>query len=621
MEGPKLHHGLEQASVDKKVAVGEAALAFYDFLLAPGEWSSSRDRVKDLFLSWKAKHWHGRSVGFAEVLFCLSRSKLCRVESGDVIVWKLRSALKGVDDDELGQWLRRNDLTGLQRVLNGTSLATLLGWTEEDFYDYDFKGKKVEYTLVKKLKEAVAETKKPLPAEKKAGTQVGRLWFDSSSLLGRGSSGTIVFRGSVEGRDAAVKRLDKDLWSLAEKEIAALQQGRCDESKHVVSYYGHERDNAYIYLALSRCSNTLGKCLENKGEVVCQLDRVDERLRVLHELALGIAHLHDLGIIHRDLTPSNVLLDMDGIVKISDMGLARKIVDGQGHVSTTSQGTAGWQPVEVLERSAQSEKVDIFSFGCIAFFVLTLGKHPFGEQQEWVLRIVKDRPDFSPLHRLQGVLKCRQHPMRRFGSKMDLQQHFLKTSHEIPAFVSIKNCLACSMEFRSDADRDAHDCDIAPHIMFTAEELLLRCLSQDAELRPSVGHVLSHPLFWNSERRLCFLQIVSDWWKADASLVAKVDQENHSVYGSEGWQAQPGVRELLVGRYESGLSHLVRLVRNVALHYREQVEFAARFKSLEDVCDFFELRFPQLLIAVWLIVQKMAERSLCPDLAQFFVDI
>ena len=506
-------------------------------------------------------------------------------------------------------------------MLKEFSLENLFRWTEEDIYEFDFKSKGVEFSVVKRLKEAVADTiKHAMPVEKKAGVHIGRIWFDPAvAPLGRGSSGTIVFAGLVEGREAAVKRLDAGLWTLAVKEIEAFQAGRSDECKHVVSYFGHEKDDGYIYLAISKCATTLGNCVETGSDLSCQLERVDERLRVLHELAQGIAHLHSLGVIHRDLTPSNVLLDDEGVVKISDMGLARKIIDGQGHVSTTSQGTIGWQPAEVLEKQAQSEKVDVFSFGCLCFYVLTLGKHPFGKSEEWQLRISKDRADFSPLHKLQGVLQCRQHPLRKYGSKYDLQQHFLTTSHEIPSFLDIRSCLACSKELLNDVERDQHDCDVVPHVMFCAEELLLRCLSHDAAARPLMDCVLNHPLFWSCDRRIKFLEIVSDWLKANVGLQSKIDLMVHTIYTTDGWQSYPGVKELLIGKYERTLSQLIRLVRNIAHHYHEVSEPGNQFRCLEDVADFFEKRFPQLLITVWAVIRDMPERKLCFDLNTFFV--
>lgn len=61
--------------------------------------------------------------------------------------------------------------------------------------------------------------------------------------------------------------------------------------------------------------------------------------RLLHQLLLGVAHLHALHIVHRDIKPQNILLTRKGTVKISDMGLARKLDGDRVSFTTVSPGT------------------------------------------------------------------------------------------------------------------------------------------------------------------------------------------------------------------------------------------------------------------------------------------
>ncbi len=126
-----------------------------------------------------------------------------------------------------------------------------------------------------------------------------------------------------------MKRMLKDFYSLAEKESEILLRG--DAHPNVVSYFLKEEDDRFVYLALSYCSLTVGDLFEseettakqqqggnsnnniNKDEndlpVVCpRPDSIkakaaalsDER-RLIEQLALGLAHLHALGVVHRDL--------------------------------------------------------------------------------------------------------------------------------------------------------------------------------------------------------------------------------------------------------------------------------------------------------------------------------
>ncbi|GLH07401.1 G protein-coupled receptor kinase 2 [Gryllus bimaculatus] len=102
----------------------------------------------------------------------------------------------------------------------------------------------------------------------------------------------------------------------------------------------------------------------------------------------GLEHLHVQGIVYRDCKPENILLDDHGHVRISDLGLAMEIPEGdmvRGRV-----GTVGYMAPEVIDNEKYTFSPDWFSFGCLIFEMIE-GQAPFRARKEKVKREEVDR--------------------------------------------------------------------------------------------------------------------------------------------------------------------------------------------------------------------------------------
>lgn len=116
-------------------------------------------------------------------------------------------------------------------------------------------------------------------------------------------------------------------------------------------------------------------------------------IKVLHQLADGLAYIHSNGLVHRDIKPANVLIscnDLNVTFKWADFGLAKEVDQFGTYEMSGVRGTLYWMAPEVLSYFNQREPsgvninvmklnalTDVFSAGCLFFKFLT-GFHPYG---------------------------------------------------------------------------------------------------------------------------------------------------------------------------------------------------------------------------------------------------
>jgi serine/threonine-protein kinase len=153
-----------------------------------------------------------------------------------------------------------------------------------------------------------------------------------------------------------------------------------------------------------------------------------EAAHMVETLAEAMQYAHDHGVIHRDLKPANILLTVDGIPKITDFGLAKRLAEDSGQTkSGTLMGTPNYMAPEQARGEVQSvgPLADVYTLGAILYELLA-GRPPF--QGSTVLETVKQVTNDEPVppSRLQPqvprdletiCLKCLQKDMgKRYGS-------------------------------------------------------------------------------------------------------------------------------------------------------------------------------------------------------------
>ena len=234
------------------------------------------------------------------------------------------------------------------------------------------------------------------------GPSMQRFSPEINLLLGRGSMGTFVYVGIMQdGREVAVKRMLLQACEDSaqnEREISSFIQTK--GSPFMLSYHDVFHDNTFMYLISDLCEETLKEHVESQS-----IEHMMENgPRMIKQILCGLQFLHANGILHRDLKPSNVLVDKDGFMKLADFGLSRVLKEDETTVHTDAKGTEGWMPAEVIEAGNEKiknknvtgrykKKSDVQAVGMIAFFILTNGKHPFGDDlHDRITNILKGKP-------------------------------------------------------------------------------------------------------------------------------------------------------------------------------------------------------------------------------------
>ncbi len=201
-------------------------------------------------------------------------------------------------------------------------------------------------------------------------------------LIGAGGMGR-VFRAEhiTMNRSVALKIIAKELVTDADAQKRFLNEARAIASlnhPNIVHAYSVDKEGDRYYIVMEFVEGTdLEKTVEKNGAVA------QDRVAVfMHQAAGALQHAHERGMIHCDIKPANLLLNESEQIKILDMGLARFQNSDKGKADSNDLnqnviGTVDYMAPEVAEDSANvSPQSDIYSLGCVMFFLLT-GEIPF----------------------------------------------------------------------------------------------------------------------------------------------------------------------------------------------------------------------------------------------------
>ena len=219
--------------------------------------------------------------------------------------------------------------------------------------------------------------------------------FDILSVLGRGYYGKVMLVSQKDtGELFAIKTVHKMRLLQSQKVHTILAERnimRRTEHPFTVKLSFAFQTATKFYLGLEYIAGgDLFGLMKRKS--VFSLSQV--RLYVA-EIALAIDHLHSIGICYRDLKPENVLIGVDGHLKLTDFGLAKDI-STFGSTSTFC-GTSDFMAPEIVEKKSYSYPVDWWSLG-VVMYELLFGRNPFHDDNKAKMftKIAVADPVFPP---------------------------------------------------------------------------------------------------------------------------------------------------------------------------------------------------------------------------------
>jgi len=209
-------------------------------------------------------------------------------------------------------------------------------------------------------------------------------YFEVQSPLAAGGM-SLVWKGRdpMLNRDVAIKQLaaagsiDEVVRDKFRKEVE-IQKKASAEHKNLVQVIDYIEESRGLFLVMEYVD---GSSLDRALSKLNGPMDPKEALGIMHQVTVGLAAIHQAGVLHRDLKPANILLPRDGGVKICDFGLATLTTEQDA----LTHGTARYMAPELYSGENADARCDLYSLGFVTYEML-VGRPAFEEAFKTVMR-------------------------------------------------------------------------------------------------------------------------------------------------------------------------------------------------------------------------------------------
>nr|XP_005305682.1 serine/threonine-protein kinase Nek5 [Chrysemys picta bellii] len=250
--------------------------------------------------------------------------------------------------------------------------------------------------------------------------------YEIIKMIGEGAFGKVFLaKGKVDNHQSVIKEINLTKMPVKEKEASQKEVILLAKMKHpnIVTFYSSLQEKNKLYILMEYCDGgDLMRRINMQHGVLFDEDQI---LAWFVQISLGLKHIHDRKVLHRDIKAQNIFLSNNGMVaKLGDFGIAR-MLNNTMELARTCVGTPYYLSPEICENRPYNNKTDIWSLGCVLYELCTL-KHPF---------------EGNSLHQL--VLKiCRGHfipvsPKYSYDLRILISQLFKISPRDRPSINSI----------------------------------------------------------------------------------------------------------------------------------------------------------------------------------------